>query len=137
MNNSKSIKKAVKIAIVEDDKDIFTLWTDFLSRKGYRVINKFSDALSERKLFETETPDLIIMDYKLPEDKNGIDIAIDILNKHPSASILFITAHELIDNEISKHPIFHNKRVQFLLKPVKLRQIEYTILDLLRVKIQA
>lgn len=134
MNNSRSIKGIKKIAILEDDKDIFDLWVDFLSRQGYCVINKFSDVLSERELFTTKTPDLVIIDYKLPGDKNGIDIAIDILNKHPSASILFITAYELIDNEISRHSIFHNKRVQYLLKPVKLRQIEYTILDLLAKK---
>lgn len=43
---------------------------------------------------QKEAADIYLIDYRLPGNKNGIDVAIEILNKFPKASILFITAHE-------------------------------------------
>ena len=47
-------------------------------------------------------PDIYLIDYRLPGNKNGIDVATEILNKFPSASILFITAYELLLRDINK-----------------------------------
>ena len=33
-------------------------------------------------------PDVAIIDYKLPNDKNGLDATLQILNKYPSAAII-------------------------------------------------
>lgn len=62
---------------------------------------------------------------------NGIEVAIEILKKFPLASIVFITAVELLDQEISKHDIFSDKNIDVLLKPVKLNQIQDSLLTLL------
>lgn len=40
------------------------------------------------------TYEIYLIDYLLPDNKNGIDVAIEILNNFPSARILFITAHQ-------------------------------------------
>lgn len=61
---------------------------------------------------------------------NGIEVAIEILNKFPAAPILFITAYENLQKEISKNPIFYDKNVQVLLKPVKLDKIENAMVNL-------
>ena len=72
-----------------------------------------------------------LIDYRLPGNKNGIDIATQILDKFPLAPILFITAHENLHKETSKNPIFDGKNIEVLLKPVKLDKIESSIVALI------
>jgi len=84
--------------------------------------------------FEKETPDVYLTDCRLPTNKNGIDVSIQILNKFPSAPILFVTADEHQHRETSKNPIFYDKNIDVLLKPVKLDQIESSILNLVNKK---
>jgi DNA-binding LytR/AlgR family response regulator len=74
--------------------------------------------------------EIYLIDYRLPGNKNGIEVAMEILNKFPAASILFITTYENLQKEISKNPIFYEKNVQVLLKPVKLDKIENAMVNL-------
>ena len=47
---------------------------------------------------------------------------------------MFITAFEFLDHEISKHNIFYDKHIEILIKPVKLKQIEDSLLNLMSQK---
>jgi hypothetical protein len=60
----------------------------------------------------------------LPGSKNGIEVAMEILNKFPLANILFITAYESLGRKVSNNPNFEGKNVEILLKPMKLYNIE-------------
>jgi DNA-binding NtrC family response regulator len=124
-------KDRLKIMIIEDEEDILILYNDYLSSKGHQVINRYLNADSIMSDIEKDTPDIYLIDYRLLGNKNGIDAAIEILNKFPSAPKVFITAFELLDREISKHPIFYDKNIDVLLKPVKLNEIENSMLNLL------
>ena len=62
---------------------------------------------------------------------NGIEVAVEILNKFPSACIIFITAFELLEQEISKRDIFYDKNIDVLIKPVKLNKIQNSLMNLL------
>jgi len=53
---------------------------------------------------------------------------------YPSAPILFITADYRQPEEIEKIPTFRNKKVEVLIKPVKLEEIEHSILKLVNNK---
>lgn len=46
-----------------------------------------------------------LIDCRLPGNKNGIEVAIEILNKFPTAPILFITAYKNLQKQISKNSI--------------------------------
>ena len=129
-----STKKRLKIMILEDEEDILTLYNDYLSSKGHQVVNKYKSANNILKDIEKDTPDVYLIDYRLPGNKNGIEIASEILNKFPSANILFITAYELLDRQISNNPIFDDKNIQVLLKPMKLHEIENCMLNLVNKK---
>ena len=52
------------------------------------------------------TYEIFLIDYRLPTNNNGIDVAIEILIKFSSARILFITGYEHLQNEISKNIVF-------------------------------
>ena len=118
--------------IVEDEEDILILYKDFLSGKGHDVTTMYLNGDVVIEEIDEAKCEIYLIDYRLPGNKNGIDIATQILDKFPSAPILFITAYENLHKEISKNPIFHGKNVDVLLKPVKLDKIESTMLSLMK-----
>ncbi len=123
-------KKSLKIMIVEDDEDILTLYSDYLSKKGYQVIARYTKGNNIKSDLERYLPDLYLINSKLPGKKTGTEVATEILDVYPSAPILFITADYRQPQEIEKNPIFRDKKVDVLLKPVKLDEIEHSILNL-------
>ena len=117
--------------ILDDEEDILNLYSDYLSSKGHRVLKTYVNADTILDDIDIEFPDLYIIDYRLLGNMNGIEVAIEILKKFPSACIVFITGVELLDQEIVKHDIFTDKNIDVLLKPVKLYQIQDSLLTLL------
>jgi len=116
--------------IINDEEDILTLYTDYLSNKGHQVIAKYTDASDIRDDVRMNTPDIFVIDYRLPGARNGIEAAVDILTILPSAPILFVTADETALSIVSKDPLLTNSRVKMLLKPVKLEKLEETMVEL-------
>lgn len=127
-------KKKLKIMIVEDEEDILILYKDFLSSKGHDVTTTYLNGDDMIKEIDSVKSEIYLIDYRLPGNKNGIEVAIEILIKFPTAPILFITAYENLQKEISKNPIFYDKNVQVLLKPVKLDKIEDVMVNLMNKK---
>ena len=116
--------------IFEDDEDILTLYSDYLSKKGYQVIARYTKGNHIKSDLERYLPDLYLIDSKLPGNKTGTEVATEILDIYPSAPILFITADNRQPVEIKKNPKLRDKKVDVLLKPVKLEKIEHSILNL-------
>ena len=117
--------------ILDDDADILNLYSDYLSRKGHMVLRTYVNADTILQDIDIEPPEVYIIDYRLPGNINGIEVAIEILKKFPLACIIFITAIELFGQEISKHDIFHDKNIDVLIKPVKLNQIQNSLMNLI------
>ena len=124
-------RTTLTIMILDDEEDILTLYSDYLSRKGHRVIKTYVNSETILDDIDIERPDAYIIDYRLPGNRNGVEVASEILKKFPSSCIMFITAFEFLDYEISKHNIFYDKNIEILIKPVKLRQIEESLLNLM------
>ena len=116
---AKKEKKQLSIMIIEDEQDILLLYKDYLLSRGHNVVAT-----------STIRPDVAIIDYKLPADKNGIDAAIQIIEKYPSAAILIVTAYETVSKQIAKISLFDNKRVEVLIKPLRLAQLESSIVNI-------
>jgi len=123
-------KKPLKIMIVEDDEDILTLYSDYLSRKGYHVIARYTRGNNIKEDLEGDPPDVFLINSLQPGRKKGADVATEILDIFPEAPILFITADYQQPEQIQKNPVFRDKKVDVLLEPVKLREIEHSIISL-------
>jgi two-component system chemotaxis response regulator CheY len=116
--------------IVEDDEDTLTLYSDFLSRKGYHVVARYTGGNNIKEHLESDPPDVYLLNSLLPGKKSGADVATEILDIYPEAPILFITADYQQPEQIEKNPVFRDKKVDVLVKPVKLREIEHSIKNL-------
>jgi DNA-binding response OmpR family regulator len=116
--------------IIEDEQDILLLYKDYLLSRGHKVVATSTTADEIMLDYDRIRPDVVIIDYKLPTDKNGIDAAIQIIDKYPSAAILIVTAYETVTKEIAKISHFDNKRVEVLIKPLRLAQLESSIINI-------
>jgi len=124
-------KETYTIMLLDDEEDILKLYSDYLSRMGHRVLKAYVNADTILDDIDIEFPDVYIIDYRLLGNMNGVEVAVEILNKFPSACIIFITAFELLRKEISKRDIFYDKNIDVLIKPVKLNQIQNSLVNLL------
>lgn len=127
---AKKEKKQFSIMIIEDEQDILLLYKDYLLSRGHNVVATSTTANEIMSDYDRIRPDVAIIDYKLPADKNGIDAAIQIIEKYPSAAILIVTAYETVTKEIAKISLFDNKRVEVLIKPLRLAQLESSIIKI-------
>jgi CheY-like chemotaxis protein len=120
----------LKIMIIQGDQDNLSLYSDYLSKRGYHVIARYTKGDNVLSDIEKEPPDVFLLNSRLPGNKSGTEVATEILDVYPSAPILFITADYGQPVEVKKHPKLHGKKIEVLLKPVKLAQIENTIINL-------
>lgn len=127
---AKKEKKHFSIMIIEDEQDILLLYKDYLMSRGHNVVATSTTANEIMSDYDRIRPDVAIIDYKLPADKNGIDAAIQIIEKYPSAAILIVTAYETVTKEIAKISLFKNKRVEVLIKPLRLAHLESSIANI-------
>jgi DNA-binding NtrC family response regulator len=127
---AKKEKRHLSIMIIEDEQDILLLYKDYLMSRGHNVVATSTTANEILSDYDRIRPDVAIIDYKLPNDNNGLDAALQILNKYPSAAILIVTAYETVTKEITKMPFLDNKRVEVLIKPLRLAQLENSIINI-------
>ena len=116
--------------IIEDEQDILLLYKDYLLSKGHKVLATSTTANEIMSDYDRIKPDIAIIDYKLPSEKNGLDAATQILNKYPSAAILIVTAYDTVKKEIAKNSFFDDKRVEILIKPLRLALLESSIINI-------
>lgn len=127
---TKKEKKQLSIMIIEDEHDILLLYKDYLLSKGHKVLATSTTANEIMSDYEKIKPDIAIIDYKLPSEKNGLDAAIQILNKYPSAAILIVTAYDTVKKEIARNSFFDDKRLEILIKPLRLALLESSIINI-------
>lgn len=127
---AKKEKRQLSIMIIEDEQDILLLYKDYLLSRGHKVLATSTTANEIMSDYDRIRPDIAIIDYKLPTEKNGLDAAMQILDKYPSAAILIVTAYETVRKEIAKNSLFNNKRVEILMKPIRLAHLESSIINI-------
>lgn len=86
-----------KILVVEDDKEINKLVSDFLVSNGYEVVSLF-DGLKATDAAKNEGADLVILDLMLPY-KNG-DMVLADIRKISNIPVIIVSAKETTQNKI-------------------------------------
>ena len=87
----------MKILVVEDEKEINKLLSDFLVDRGYEVVSLF-DGLKVLSLVEQGDVDAILLDIMLPY-KNGDMILADV-RKISEVPVVILSAKETTQNKI-------------------------------------
>lgn len=126
----KNIRNHLKqILLIEDDADLNSLLTEFLKQEGYTVTSCFNGKVGFEKFLEPEyRPDLVIVDYQLP-DMSGEQI-INSIRKIKSnkceTSILLSSAERSIE-----HLENHSDHTFVLKKPIVFSDLQQKISSIL------
>jgi DNA-binding response OmpR family regulator len=79
-----------KVLVVDDQTEVREFLTDFLSLKGFDVVQA-SNGKQAMEVFEHEHPDVAIVDVEMPV-LNGLQFSKKILAENSDFPILIITA---------------------------------------------
>ena len=117
MNTDNHYKKS--IAIVDDEEDIITLFTEVLQDNGYQI-KGFTNPLMALDYIRKHPDefDLAIVDYRM-SPMQGCELSNKISKINPKIKMVLITAFDDIINndlnlEIVKKPITNTKIVEII-----------------------
>ena len=111
MESSQKLQvQSLRILICEDNEEVCKLYDKVLRNRGHQVeITKngedcIKSYLSKVDEYSKDSPpfDLILLDYALPE-KNGVEVAQEIMEQVPSQRVAFSSAYtDKLINELQR-----------------------------------
>jgi DNA-binding response OmpR family regulator len=109
-----------KIAVIEDDSDLYSLLQYNLEKEGFTVVGS-KTGKGALELCRRERPDLIILDIMLP-DSDGLDICKGIRGNSELAStpVIFLTARASETDRIVGLELGAN---DYIVKPFFVREL--------------
>jgi DNA-binding NtrC family response regulator len=88
-----------RILIIEDEDLIRLSLSARLKREGY-VIFDAPDAASGLRLAGQDEPDLVLLDYRLP-DRDGMSVLRELRSENPNVVVIMMTAHSSVENAVA------------------------------------
>ena len=109
-----------KVLIIEDDLRIRKIIGFHLEKEGYSVKSAENGKIG-LELFETETPDIILLDIMMPV-MNGNEFCKELLTKHPNNNtpIIVLSAKNDVDQVFES---YSNGVIEYLHKPFKVEAL--------------
>ncbi len=111
-----------KILIVDDEKLIRWSLRQKLNEWDLEVVEA-EDAREALRIFPQESPDLVILDVNLPDEK-GTELLKQFRNAVPELPVVMITAYGSIDDAVSA---MRGGAYDFITKPIDFLKLENTI----------
>ena len=111
-----------KILFVDDEESILNVASEFFRRQGYQTLtaNSAEEALH---ILNNESVDCCFTDINMPE-MNGLDLAEKIRKTDNTLPVIVMTGFPSLENAIQT---IKNGVVDFLIKPVNLKQMEFSV----------
>lgn len=86
-----------RIAIVEDDSLLAFMLDESCKSCGFDVVGCERDAEGALELIEREKPDLLLLDFALEGDSNGLELIAEIRSRSIDVFIILVTAWDIND----------------------------------------
>ena len=117
----------LKIALVEDDRDLRESLQDCLTLSGYRVITAGS-ALDFYRLMVNHQFDIVVADVNLP-DEDGFSIAHFLRANQPETGVIMLTGKGAPEDRARG---YESGADIYLVKPVEFQELDAAITSLCR-----
>lgn len=88
-----------KILYVDDDKLLTSTFTTLMKVEGFKNVVVYNNPVDAIEYLKTETPDLIISDFLMPE-MNGLEFLRKAKELYPEVSMILLTAYADKENAI-------------------------------------
>jgi DNA-binding NarL/FixJ family response regulator len=129
MKNFENIPNSRKVMIIEDEEDLLILYKDYLRKNGCEVMATSTTAEEILVDYKSYRPDFLIMDYKLPGSKNGLQAAKEIFVADPRAKIIILTAFDEVKQEVKRDKYFEGKDIKIIIKPIQMSQLKILVTE--------
>jgi CheY-like chemotaxis protein len=113
------------ILVVDDESDFVKIITSDLEDMGYQIIKAYSGRECLKKIEELK-PDLVILDFMMPE-MSGSEVLNTLRNENNKVPVILLTVHNLryVEDKARHYT------VKCMSKPYKLDELQATIEDLI------
>lgn len=88
-----------KIVVVDDEKIVTSAFKTLLKVEGFCDTHFFNNPLEAVEFLKSETPDIIISDFMMPE-MNGLEFLTAAKKLHPEVSMILLTGYADKENAI-------------------------------------
>lgn len=88
-----------KILYVDDDKLLTSTFSTLMKVEGFKNVVTYNNPIDAIEYLKTETPDLIISDFLMPE-MNGLEFLREAKKIYPEVSMILLTAYADKENAI-------------------------------------
>ncbi len=88
-----------KILIIDDEKDLRVVISDFLLKEGYEVFEASNGAKALEMMYEHEQMDCIVLDVMMPI-MDGWSTLRELKKAYPEVPVIMLTARNQIDDEV-------------------------------------
>ena len=116
----------MKIAIIEDDREISNILSSFLNDNGYETVTAY-DGEKGLDMLAREAPDLLLLDLMLPV-KGGGDI-IKELRRYSDIPVIVISAKSMLETRLE---MLKTGADDYIIKPFDLSEVLVRIEVLIR-----
>ena len=120
-------RKTETILFVDDEDSILNVASEFFKRQGYDTLTA-SNGIEALEILKNERVDCCFTDINMPE-MNGLDLAENIRLYDNTMPVIVMTGYPSLENTIQT---IKNGVVDFLIKPVNLKQMELCMRRVLR-----
>ena len=115
-------EKKEAILFVDDEESILSVASEYFERKGYQTLTARTGPEALEILVQ-EKVDCCFTDINMP-DMNGLELAERIRTQDNTMPVIVMTGYPSLENAIQT---IKNGVVDFLIKPVKLKQMELCV----------
>lgn len=91
------IETKTKVVIAEDDTVLAFMMDELCRSAGYDVVGCGSTAAETIALVDRHNPDIVILDFNLKGDRNGLEVITEIRAGHPLIKTLLVTGWDIND----------------------------------------
>ena len=113
-----------RILIVDDEKDMRWLLSNFLKEDGYTV-DEAEDCGDALDFFKNNSPpDLVLLDLRMPGEMDGIDLLKRIKTTRPEIQVIILTAYGDIGSAVEATKL---GAYDYLTKPFENERLRITI----------
>jgi DNA-binding response OmpR family regulator len=120
------------ILLVEDEKDILDLFTEYLSSNGFNTISFQNPKAALNYFYQNQSNcSIVITDYKMPQ-MSGIDLIKKIREKDTNCKIKTIIISAFIKDNIPYDKSYSMTIDRILEKPVYLDRLKKVIQELIQ-----
>ena len=117
-----------KILVADDEEKVCWAFEQFLKEEGYDVLIA-SDAQEALERAKTESPDLVIMDVRMPGQIDGLQALAEMKKLDPEIYVIMMTAYGTMQTAIEA---MQTGAYDYIIKPPDLDQVRVSIQRALR-----